>query len=412
MSKKTLLMLSGGPDSAAALWVAAQEGPVLAVHARFAPRQNRREAEETAARRIVEYVSGQSEHNIRLDVVDYDIPRDVADIVYDCYHLAGLEAVYLIAHKDIHRVTRVARNENLIESISVMRRERASMAVERMVNLSVERNEPFAWWDVFGWPNSMKRVDAHRLMPDHLVKMSISCRRPGLDGNGEWSPCGECFKCKGYLPKLRQPEACGYTELVFLSGGAGSATALWLAAREGPVLAIHVQFSNHPIRREVEEDAARRIVDYVREKSRHPVRFDVIKYTPAADTLGVAQNDMHHFASIRAAYVLAYADIERIWRAAPAHDAGYSARRGQTRRAWVAFHNALCRDRRGLEWRDPFGWPNPVLKEDALRMAPRELIDLTVSCRSPVSDGRGGWEACGRCHKCRGDWSYENGRKP
>lgn len=402
---KTLLMLSGGPDSAVALWLAAKHGPVHCVHVRLGPGVERIEAEEQAARRVVDYVRLHTGRNVRLDVVDYGVPAEVAAAVHDVYHLAAFRAVYLIAYRNISRVVRCGTAEDVATGW-MARCATYSSAIENMVELSIPRSEPFEWFDPFGRP-PMSKEKAHRLAPRELIELAISCRSPRRSESG-WRDCGECFKCRGVPARRSGPRRAGFENLLMLSGGPDSAAALWLAAQEGTVLAVHVRLGASRERIEAEEQATRRAVDFVRRRTGRNIRLDVVDYSVPADTLGAAQNDMHHLAGIRAAYLLAYSDIRAIWRAAPAHDAGYAARRDQTRRAWVAFHDALCVGREDWQWRDPFGWPDPMRKEEALRLAPRELIDLSLSCNRPVPDGAGGWRGCGDCYKCDGDWAYRN----
>ena len=402
---KTLLMLSGGPDSAAALWVAAKHGPVHCVHVRLAPEPSRMEAEEQAADRIAQYVREVTGQAITLDFCEWGIDWKLKGLIYDCYQLAGFEAVYAIAMNDITHIARIAIDETLIEPIRVMRRERASRAIENMVNLAVERNSPIRWFDPFGWPDPMTKKQVMDILPPELRKFTISCRSPEKKGN-RWIPCGMCFKCKDELPNRPEPYLCGYTELVMLSGGPDSAVALWLAAQKGPTLAVHVLLGRDISKIKAEEWASHNICEYVRENSPFPVILEIVPYQIGNPDIYL-QNDMNHLVAIRISYLLGYSDIKNIWRAAPAHDIEYHDKRGRTRESWMSFHEALCVDRKNWKWQDPFGWPQPMSKKEAMKLAPPEVSGMAISCCDPEENGNDEWTGCGKCYKCRGDWSYK-----
>ncbi len=188
----TLVMLSGGPDSVAAAWNAAQAGPVLLVHMRLSLHPGARRAEGRAARATAAWISEHTDHPVRYAELAYAVPREVRLGIGDMDHCAWPRAAFLAACPEIGALARCAVAED-VASGWLKRAAHYREAVE--IALDGIRDPDWRWTDPLGWPPPPK-AGVLDVMPPELREMAVSCRQSAPSG----APCGECDKCLGDRP--------------------------------------------------------------------------------------------------------------------------------------------------------------------------------------------------------------------
>ena len=216
-ARPTLILLSGGLDSAAAAWLAALRGPVVAVHLRVFMFPATRLLEARAAAGIARFVARHAPHPVEFHALANVPPREtrlawrhwatapdgsrapvVARPSSDFDHVAWPTAALLAARPDLAAVGigAVAEDFGAGAAERVEKQHRAILA-------ALDGLRPpgsFDWVYPLGMPAPPKR-DVARAMPPPLRAMAVSCIAPDLTGR----PCGVCFKClgDGKQPKAR-----------------------------------------------------------------------------------------------------------------------------------------------------------------------------------------------------------------
>lgn len=184
----TLVMLSGGPDSVAAAWKAAEAGPVTLVHVRLSWHAGARRAEGRAARAAAAWIAAHARGPVSYLELAHIVPRELV-AAHDMRHLAWPRAALLAARPDIAALARCAVAEDVATGWET-RAEWYRAVVERSVR--EWRADDWCWTDPLGWPPPPKH-EVLADMPAPLRRIAVSCRAPSSAGE----PCGECFKCLG-----------------------------------------------------------------------------------------------------------------------------------------------------------------------------------------------------------------------
>ena len=193
-----LLMLSGGPDSAAGAWIAAQRQPVVLCHARISVRPGARKAEARAARAAAQWIAANAPQPVRYIETGAWLPREVAIARGDMLRLAAPRAAMLAALPELRQAATCAVDEDYADGWST-RFDAYSASVEAAL---AGVREPPEWTAPLGWPPPPK-AEVLAAMPSGLRAVCVSCRNPDMAGRS----CGRCGKCQGdirgvWLPPL------------------------------------------------------------------------------------------------------------------------------------------------------------------------------------------------------------------
>ena len=191
-----LVMLSGGPDSAAGAWIVAQRQPAVLCHARISVRAWARKAEARAARAVARWIAANAPHPVRYIETGAWLPREVAIARGDMLRLAAPRAAMLAGFPDVRQAATCAVDEDYADGWSG-RFDAYSASVEAALQGVAE---PPEWTAPLGWPPPPK-ADVLDAMPAELKALCTSCRNPDREGR----PCGSCGKCLGDVRGVRLP---------------------------------------------------------------------------------------------------------------------------------------------------------------------------------------------------------------
>jgi 7-cyano-7-deazaguanine synthase in queuosine biosynthesis len=187
----TLVMFSGGLDSTAMLvQLLSQSDEALRVHhIRMANREQRADAEQAAAERIVAWCRERL-RPFRYSESALDF-RDLEAIPIDYVCIAFVACQVAIDTPGCNRiaVAALARDTD-IENRSA--RQRAVFEAMYQCYRARKLGEPQVEW-IYPVYHATKRSLAASL-PAELLEMTWSCRRPVREGRA-WRPCGACKAC-------------------------------------------------------------------------------------------------------------------------------------------------------------------------------------------------------------------------
>jgi 7-cyano-7-deazaguanine synthase in queuosine biosynthesis len=188
------------------------------------------------------------------------------------------------------------------------------------------------------------------------------------------------------------------TTLVMFSGGLDSTAMLvkLLAETKDELRVHHIRMANAEGREGAEGEACRRIVAWCRG------RYREFRYSESGlDFRGLEAIPIDYLSIAFVACAVAI-DTPRCGRIAVAslsRDTDIANRSERQRRVFDELYACYRARRLGeprVEWIYPvYDWT----KEQVARSLPRELRELTWSCRRPVPEGAG-WRPCGACKAC------------
>ena len=199
--------------------------------------------------------------------------------------------------------------------------------------------------------------------------------------------------------------------VVMVSGGLDSAALLrhYLRETDWTVHAHHVSLRNvQEPRWQPEDVSCRQVVEWLQERERPFAYKESVLEWPYEHHIGwdsdlflwLAARIVPNVIGDRVRLALGWVDEDR----APP-DAWERQKRGVADRIWDAAiysMGEIDRDRVVRELERPF---YDLRKVDVMGMIPRELLELTWSCRTPNTHGGEGsatmFVPCGRCHACR-----------
>lgn len=190
----------------------------------------------------------------------------------------------------------------------------------------------------------------------------------------------------------------GVTTLVMLSGGMDSAAALLkLLAETAQELRVHhVRMANREGRADAEQAAVERIVSWLRARYRpfqfsaSGIEFSALRAIPI-DYLAVAY--------VACQVAIDTPGCDRIALGTLARDTDETNRSSRQRQVFGVMYECYRARRLGeptVEWIYPV---HGLDKRQVAAMLPRELLDLTWSCRTPIATADGP-RTCGACKAC------------
>jgi 7-cyano-7-deazaguanine synthase in queuosine biosynthesis len=188
------------------------------------------------------------------------------------------------------------------------------------------------------------------------------------------------------------------TTLVMFSGGLDSTAMLvkLLTQSEEPLRVHHIRMANREQRAEAEQAAVERIVAWCASRYR-PFRYS----ESALDfrELEAIPIDYVCIAFVACQVAIDTPGCNRVAVAALARDTDIENRSALQRRVFDSLYECYRARKLGEARVD---WIYPVYhaaKRELADSLPRELLDMTWSCRRPLRDGEG-WRACGACKAC------------
>jgi hypothetical protein len=186
--------------------------------------------------------------------------------------------------------------------------------------------------------------------------------------------------------------------LIMFSGGLDSTAMLvkLLAESDDELRVHHIRMANREARAEAEQAAVERIVAWCRERYR-PFRYSESGLDFAA--LEAIPIDYLCIAFVACQVAIDTPRCNRIAVAALARDTDIENRSARQRRVFDTLYDCY----RARKLGEPeVQWIYPVYhstKQELAARLPRELVELTWSCRRPVREA-GGWRPCGACKAC------------
>src|SRR3954462_2370142 len=204
--------------------------------------------------------------------------------------------------------------------------------------------------------------------------------------------------CRTFMAAMLIEFARPMTTLVMFSGGLDSTAMLVkLLADTGDDLRVHhIRIANREERAEAEQAAVERIVAWCASRYR-PFRYS----ESALDfrELEAIPIDYLCIAFVACQVAIDTRGCNRIAVAALARDTDIENRSARQRRVFETLYDCYRARKLGeprVEWIYPvYGAAKPELAKSL----PRELLEMTWSCRRPVSEADG-WRPCGACKAC------------
>ena len=188
------------------------------------------------------------------------------------------------------------------------------------------------------------------------------------------------------------------TTLVMFSGGLDSTAMLVKLLEETPeeLRVHHIRLANRESRADAEQAAVERIVAWCRKRYR-PFRYSesALDFT-ALEAIPI---DYVCIAFVASQVAIDTPRCNRVAVAALSRDTDIENRSARQRRVFEALYDCY----RARKLGEPqVEWIYPVYHETKQALAarlPRELVELTWSCRRPVREA-GGFRPCGVCKAC------------
>lgn len=189
------------------------------------------------------------------------------------------------------------------------------------------------------------------------------------------------------------------TTLVMFSGGLDSTAMLvkLLEETKDELRVHHIRMANKEQRADAEQAAVERIVGWCRDRYR-PFRYSesALDFT-ALEAIPI---DYLCIAFVACQVAIDTPGCNRIAVAALGRDTDIENRSARQRRVFETLYD--CYRVRKLGEPD-VQWIYPVYHSTKAELAgrlPRQLVDLTWSCRRPVPGSNGGFRPCGTCKAC------------
>jgi 7-cyano-7-deazaguanine synthase in queuosine biosynthesis len=189
------------------------------------------------------------------------------------------------------------------------------------------------------------------------------------------------------------------TTLAMFSGGLDSTAMLvqLLEQTHDELRVHHIRMSNKEGRDDAEQRAVAAIVEWCRARYR-PFRYS----ESGLDFTGLEAIPIDYLciAFVACQVAIDTPHCERIAVAALARDTDIENRSARQRRVFDTLYECY----RARKLGEPeVQWIYPVYHASKAELAarlPRELVELTWSCRRPVRESNGGWRPCGACKAC------------
>lgn len=186
-----LVMLSGGVDSTAALYLYLKNNPthwVYVHHCNMKCSKNRLIAETRAARNVVEWIRLNVSKNITYTETDFSY-KDLEHIVQDIELMGFITGLILRArHYQIKQVTINASLHDFALPGYELRAKRRFKLIETITNKVVKYDYIL---------KNMTREQVIKSIPKELLSLTHFCRQPK-----GFEICGQCVTCKATLPYI------------------------------------------------------------------------------------------------------------------------------------------------------------------------------------------------------------------
>src|SRR5690606_8052860 len=189
MTTDTLLLLSGGIDSAYCMWKALSEGRSLLVHhVHLTNHVGRVRFEARAVERILEWMRNQGLTSFTCTESSFDYGT-LRFVVKD-HNIWALMIGIIAADPRNRQITRVIRPDHYDSLPSGPDGPGMRRAHRRYRNIAYEVCERELVWE---HPiQHMMKADVIRAMPRDLLECCWWCRKPTSDGK----PCHRCYTCR------------------------------------------------------------------------------------------------------------------------------------------------------------------------------------------------------------------------
>lgn len=197
LAPDTLLLLSGGIDSAFCMWKALSEGRSLHVHhVRLTNHERRLHYEAQAVQDILEWMRGQGLSNFRFTESSFDYGT-LRYIVKD-HCIWGLMIGIILANPRNKGVTKVIRTDHADSLPSGPNGIGMQKAHRRYRNIAWEacERDDIEWEHPIG---HMTKAEVIRATPPDLLNLCWWCRTPK---NGKACQC--CYTCRQVDPVLQE----------------------------------------------------------------------------------------------------------------------------------------------------------------------------------------------------------------
>lgn len=200
--KRTLVMLSGGIDSTAALWHVLNHpetyGEVHVHHIHIQNIEKRWQAEAIAVKNVLNYMRKHAKSPFVTSESTINTPTFGTNFMYDV-EVMGFITGYMTSRDPSFTKVVIAATATDFElgvESSVLRGKRAHNAFHP------EEDDHSA--RIKEYPHShLTKAEVYKTMPPELAKLTWSCRTPRYV-NGKPVACGRCKTCVIEMPMLKQ----------------------------------------------------------------------------------------------------------------------------------------------------------------------------------------------------------------
>ena len=210
--RKTLVMVSGGIDSIGALWLLLNEtdDELIIQHIKIKNFENRWEPELSAFTSCTEYMKNSCREFTCLPSITYE-SGDWQPWIYDNATCAFYGAE-IVRHC---RADRMVTGRIQTEDSTV----RGKILITRALRIFYATLGDYpAEWDM-PYRHFEKR-DWFDKVPQELIDLTFTCRRPTKQDDGSWKVCGECVSCvrmsegKTGVEPIHTPDLVSKSELI------------------------------------------------------------------------------------------------------------------------------------------------------------------------------------------------------
>lgn len=204
---RTLVMLSGGIDSTAALWLVLNKpkeyGEVLVHHVHIQNVEARWKAEADAVKAVLTYMRENAPAAFSYTESSMNTPHFGRHFLYDT-EVTGFITGYMTSRDP--RITKVvfgATGSDFARGVSV------AVARGKALHNAFHEGEGDHSATVKEYPlKDMSKEEVYKTLPPDLAKLTWSCRTPHY-ADGKAIECGRCRTCRLELRILERPKSAG-----------------------------------------------------------------------------------------------------------------------------------------------------------------------------------------------------------
>lgn len=205
--KKTLVMLSGGIDSTAALWHVLHHpddyGEVLVHHIHIKNLEGRWLAEAMAVKNVLAYMKEHAPTPFTYSKSTIEVPHFGNHFMFDVEAMGFITGYMTSRDKGITKVVIAATKTDFDLGVdgSVMRGKRA--------HNSYHPNEEDHSARIKEYPHShLTKAEVYKTVPPELAALTWSCRTPRY-ADGKPIECGRCKTCMIEMRDIERPKTAG-----------------------------------------------------------------------------------------------------------------------------------------------------------------------------------------------------------